>query len=220
MPPPRTERPSPALAVCLLALLGGAAPLLGQSDDALNPGDVVRVDHEFVGTLMSIDAGRTLTLLGEGKPTCWPGIGHGEGPRCDPAPVVRRVVEWHGATIERQLVEIPYLRRTIVGGLLGAIALAPVGYLTGPTLGYGKLQGCVEVTLTQVCDNPISREDFDTRQRARDQRRGTAAFAVLGASIGAIVARKTIDEWVVIEPPGLADEGAWSLSLRVPLQGR
>ena len=197
-------------------LAAAASPLSGQEESALNPGDVVRVDHDFVGTLMSISGSSTLTVLGEGKQRCWPGIQHGEAPRCDPAPLVRRVVDWNETTIERQLVGVSYMRRMVLGGLVGAAVMAPIGRLTGPSLGYGKIPECVDVSVTRLCTNPISFEEFETRQRAQDQKRGTFVGAFFGASVGAIVARKTADEWVQLSPPALSGTQSWDLELRVP----
>lgn len=129
--------------VATAAALASAVPLLAQAGGLLTPGDVVRIDNDFVGTLMSIDES-TLTIIGEGKPTCWPGIRHGEAPRCDPAPSVRRVIDWRGATVERQLVERSYTKNVVLGFLIGAVAAGPIGYATGPSLGYGEISVCLE----------------------------------------------------------------------------
>jgi hypothetical protein len=201
--------------------LCGRTPVLAQSESALTPGDVVRVDHEFVGTLMSISPDATLTVLGEGKPICWPGIGHGDAPRCDPAPSVRRIVDWRGVTVERQLVEQSHTRRTVVGFLIGAAVAVPFGYLTGPGLGYGEIDGCYENTSANACDNPIPRTEFEARQRAQDRKRGAIFFGAVGATVGAMVARRTANEWIEVRPPVAGGgESAWSLGLRLPLGGR
>jgi hypothetical protein len=201
--------------------LGGRTPVLAQSGSALTPGDVVRVDHEFVGTLMSISPDATLTVLGEGKPICWPGIGHGDAPRCDPAPPVRRVVDWRGVTVERQLAEQSHIRRTAVGSLIGAAVAVPLGYLTGPGLGYGEIDGCYENASAVTCGDPIPRTEFEARQRARDQKRGAIFFGAVGATLGAIVARRTANDWIEVRPPVAGGgEPAWSLGLRLPVGQR
>ncbi len=90
-PTPRGSAPLPHSApmrsslstAMLVSLLAGAGAASGQAEATLTPGDVVRVNHDFVGTLMSIDGETTLTVMGEGRPVCWPGIGHGDAPRCE-----------------------------------------------------------------------------------------------------------------------------------------
>jgi len=122
--------------------------------------------------------------------------------------------------LERQLVELSYTKRTLVGFLIGAVALAPVGYATGPSLGYGKVDGCIDIALTPACTDPLPPEEFERRQRAQDQKRGAFAGALLGGSVGAIVARKTANEWIEVRPPGLsANEGGWTVGVRLPVAG-
>jgi len=207
-------------AALVAALVGGTlapAIALGQaeSEGVLTPGDVVRLDRDFVGTLMSIEGATTLTVIGEGKQRCYPGQAHGEGPRCDPAPSIRRVIDWHGTTVERQLVEARHTKRTVVGALIGSGIMAPIGYLTGPSLGYGKVEGCTSGAVLS-CADPTPPDVLERRQRARDRLRGSLLFGVVGATMGALVARATVEEWVVVRPPSASGQGAWSLSLRFP----
>lgn len=209
-----------ALRITACALLAWVLPAFAQDgEEELTPGDVVRIDGETVGTLMSIDEAQ-LTIFAEGKQRCWPGIGHGEGPRCDPAPTVRQVVDWRTSTVERQLEERSHTRRTILGALLGAAVGGPIGYLSGPSLGYGRIDACV-ASETAFCGDAISREEADARQRSQDQRRGTLFLGVVGATAGAILARSLADQWVQVEPPAsLVGSEAWSVLLRVPLDSR
>jgi hypothetical protein len=205
-----------------MALCTAGAPLSAQSGPSLVPGEVVRVDRDFVGTLMSIDEA-TLVIIGEGEPTCWPGIGHGEGPRCDPAPSVRRVVDWRGTTVERQLSGQGHTLRTLAGFAIGAVAFAPVGYLTGPSLGYGKVDGCARGATGPVgyCGNPIDADVLARTQRTRDQRRGALFLGVLGGTMGAFVARRLANDWLEVRPPAtLASDEPWTVGLRVPAGGR
>lgn len=160
----RIPRTLLATLVVTPVLLAMSTPILAQSAEMLTPGDVVRIEYDFGGTLMSVDQS-TLTIIGEGKPICWPGLRHGEAPRCDPAPSVRRVVDWHGATVERQLVDQSYLKRTAVGFLIGAVAMGPIGYATGPSLGYGKIPACIEVSASRLCTESIRQEEADRIQK-------------------------------------------------------
>lgn len=205
-----------------LALLLPAAPVAAQNGgDAgeLAPGEVVRIDGDVVGTLMAIDDAR-LTILTEGKPRCWPGISHGEAPRCDPAPSVRQVVDWRTSTVERHDGERSYARRTIVGFLVGVAVGAPAGWLTGPALGYGGIDACVQET-TNFCADPIPRAEADAQQRSQDQRRGALFFGVIGGTAGAIIARRLADEWVEVRPPAsLRSDDPWSVAVRLPLDRR
>lgn len=216
----RIPRTLLATLVVTPVLLATSTLILAQSAEMLTPGDVVRIDYDFVGTLMSVEQS-TLTIIGEGKPICWPGLRHGEAPRCDPAPSIRRVVDWRRATVERQLVEQSYLKRTAVGFLIGAAVMAPIGFVTGPTLGYGKISACVEVSETRLCTVSIPQEEADVIQRAQDQRRGAFFFSMVGGSVGAIVARRLANEWLVVQPPtSIGADAPWSLALRVPLPKR
>jgi hypothetical protein len=207
-------------ALAVLVALAGSAEGQTAPEDGLTPGDVVRVDGDFIGTLMSIEDESTLTVIGEGERRCYPGQAHGEGPRCDPAPSIRRVVDWHGTTVERQLVEVRHTRRTILGAFIGGAALAPIGYLTGPSLGYGKVDACTSAATGGFCPDPITDEELDARQRSRDQLRGALLFGIVGATMGALLARTTADEWIEVHPPSSAGGGGLSFSLRVPTRGR
>ena len=123
--------------------------------------------------------------------------------------------------MERQLVGQSYLKRTVVGFLIGAVAMGPIGYATGPSLGYGKIQACVEVSATQLCTVSLSQEEAEVLQRAQDQRRGAFFFSLMGGSVGAIVARRLANEWLVIQPPtSIGGDAPWSVALRVPLPAR
>lgn len=211
----------PACALLVAGALGaGAGHALAQDAGALTLGEVVRIDHDFVGTLMSIEDGGHLRVMGAGKPTCRASLRHAEAPICDPAPTVWREVEWSDATVERQLVEIAYTRRMIVGFILGAAVAGPIGYATGPSLGYGEVSACV-TDPNEPCNDPVSREELDQLQRSQDQKRGAGFFGVVGGTIGAIIARRTANEWVEVQPPrpGVPSDG-WTVGVRVPTGGR
>ncbi len=109
----------------------------------------------------------------------------------------------------------------MLGFLIGAVAMGPIGYATGPSLGYGKIDACYEVSDTRLCTDSLSREEFDRLQRSQDQSRGALAFALFGGTVGAIVARRTANEWLLVEPPATAGGGeAWTVGVRVPLTNR
>lgn len=224
----RLSRHTPQLIGAIaLALLAGAQSSAAQSSatrspaeeapSALTPGDVVRIDGEFVGTVMEINDGDVFAVLGEGEPRCRASEYHGERPICDPAPVVRRVIDWNESRVELELPDTPFMRRTLIGGVIGAAVMAPVGYYTGPLLGYGKIDACVEVSDSRLCSDPIPREDFDRMQKSQDQRRGMFAGILVGATVGAILAKSSVDQWIDVYPPGTSPVGeAWSVEARLP----
>lgn len=220
---PRIQLRSSAAAGAATLLLIAAAPAIAQeADQGISPGDVVRIDREVVGTLMSIENAR-LTVLTEGKPRCWPGIGHGDAPRCDPVPAIRQVFDWRSTTVERQQLQRSYAKRTIVGFILGAAAGAPFGYATGPTLGYGEVDACYVSAETpgSQCPNPLPQAEVESLQRARDQKRGALFFGAVVGTAGAIIARRLADDWVEIRPPGsLGGEEGWTLGVRLRLEAR
>ncbi len=123
--------------------------------------------------------------------------------------------------MERQLVGQSHAKRTAVGFLIGAALMAPIGYATGPSLGYGTISACVEVSDSRLCAEPILREEKEALQRARDQKRGAFFFSLIGGSLGAIIARRMADDWLVVQPPASFDgDGLWSMEFKVPLSER
>ena len=76
--------------LAVFALLLTHSETSAQSN-GLTPGQVVRIDRDFVGTVMSVTDETTVTVMGSGAPKCYAGINHGDPPRCDTAPAIRRV---------------------------------------------------------------------------------------------------------------------------------
>jgi hypothetical protein len=126
--------------------------------------------------------------------------------------------------VERQQLQQSYTKRTIVGFLLGAAAGAPFGYATGPTLGYGQVDACYlsdDTTSTSQCPSPSPREEVESLQRSRDQKRGALFFSAVFGTAGAIIARRLADDWVEIRPPGsVGSEDGWTVGVRLPLDAR
>lgn len=119
--------------------------------------------------------------------------------------------------IERRMQKDHLTVRTLVGGLIGAAAFGVAGYYIGPEFGFGKVDGCVEVSETALCTNPIERDELARRQKIADQRKGVLFFGVIGGSFAAIMARKLSVGWVQIQPSiPVAPTEPWTLSFEIP----
>lgn len=193
------------------ALNGDAAPQV-----QLFAGDSVRIDGSLVGRVLSIEGPR-MTVVSRGVPRCRAGEMHGDAPLCDPAPLIRREMDLSAVNVERRMQKDHLTTRTMVGGLIGAAAFGVAGYYIGPAFGFGKVDGCVEVSETALCSNPVEREELARRQKIADQRKGVFFFGVIGGSFAAIMARKLSVGWVQIQPsiPAAATE-PWGLSFEIP----
>lgn len=207
--------------VLWLAPLGELVAQTNGSGDAvpqieLFAGDSVRINGDFVGRVLSIQ-GPSMTVVSRGTQRCRAGEMHGDAPICDPAPMIRREMDLSAVAIERRMKKGNMALRTIAGGILGFGAFGAAGYFIGPEFGFGKVDGCVEVSETALCTNPVSREEVERRQKSTDQKKGVMFFGLIGGTATAIVARKLSVGWVRIQPaiPVLPEE-PWGLSLAIP----
>jgi len=205
-----------------LALIVSASTVFGQDEDVpseLFAGDSVRIDGTLVGRVLSID-GPNLVVVSRGVPTCRAGAMHGDAPICDPAPLIRREMMIQSVGIERRTQKSHINMRTIIGGLIGAAAFGVAGYYIGPTIGFGKVPGCVQVPDSAlVCDpgSEIPADEFTQLQLEADQRRGAMFFGAIGGSLTAILARKLSVGWVHVEPRvSLSPTDPWGVSITIP----
>lgn len=194
------------------------APCLSAQDTTseLFAGDSIRVDGELVGRVLSIE-GQNLTMVSRGKPQCRAGLMHGDAPVCDPAPIRRETMALNDVSVERRMQKGHLTMRTVLGGVLGAAAFGAAGYFIGPSFGFGKIDGCVEVSASQLCSNPVDQDVLRADQKISDQRRGAFFFGLLGGSFTAIMARKLSVGWVRVAPSvPVAPTDPWSVSFTVP----
>jgi hypothetical protein len=208
------------LLLCAISLLGSAPHLAGQeATSELFAGDSVRVDGVLVGRVLRVE-GSTATVLSREKPKCRAGEGHGDAPICDPAPVIRRDIDLRYSTVERRMQKGNVTKRTAVGGVLGAVAFGALGYVVGPSIGFGKVDGCVPVPGSAIpCDpdDVVPADELEARQKQSDQRRGALFFGVVGGTASAILARKLSTGWVRFEPALPVGEGEpWGLTVVIP----
>lgn len=208
------------LSVFLALLSTGAGQVSAQAESVqLFAGDSIRIDGTTIASVLAIDGNR-LVAISRAKPRCRAGERHGEAPICDPAPLIRQDVDLREATIEKRAPKGNVNRRTMVGGVLGGATFAAVGYLVGPYIGFGKVPGweCVEVTNPIGCpDGPVPRDEYETIQKAQDQKRGAFFFGVIGGSAAAIFARKMSVGWVRIEPVvPVSPAEPWGVNFSLP----
>lgn len=182
-------------------------------------GDSIRIDRTTIASVLAVDGNR-LVAISRAKPRCRAGERHGEAPICDPAPLIRQDVDLREVTIEKRAPKGNVNRRTMVGGVVGAAAFGAVGYLVGPSIGFGKVPGweCVEVSNPIGCPGgPVPRDEYETQQKAQDQKRGAFFFGVIGGSAAAIFARKLSVGWVRIEPVvPVSPADGWGVNFALP----
>lgn len=184
--------------------------------DPLFAGDSVRVDGSVVGRVLSVE-GNHFTLLSRGKPVCRAGQMHGDAPICDPAPVQRQTLALDEVKLERRMARGNRTAWTLIGGVAGTALFAGAGYLIGPSVGFGKVDGCLSGEISTFCEDPVTRERLLAEQEARDQKRGALFFGVIGGTFSAIMARKLSVGWIEIHPvaPATPDE-AWGVGFTLP----
>ena len=140
-------------------------------------------------------------------------------PICDPAPVIRRDIDLRVSTVERRLQKRDPNKWTAIGAVVGGAAFAGLGYTIGPSIGFGKVAGCSEISVTSGCsaEDYVPPGELEQQQKQSDQRRGAAFFGVIGGSATAIFARKLSTGWVRFEPsfPTTPDE-PWGLTVVLP----
>jgi len=207
---------------CILGLIvlgASAGGVLGQADSAagrLLAGDSIRVNGTVVGRVLSVE-GNTFTLLSRGKPICRAGEMHGEAPICDPAPIQRRTLLFGEVSLERRMEKGNPALWTLGGAVLGGGISAILGYVIGPKVGFGKVDGCTAQESNTYCVNPISSSELASEQKARDQIRGASFFGIVGGTFAAVMARKLSVGWVEFRPTVPAREnGDWGVSVTVP----
>jgi hypothetical protein len=193
----------------------------GQDSDvstALFAGDSVRIDGSLVGRVLSID-GPDLVVVSRGQPSCRAGEMHGDAPICDPAPLIRREMSVQSVLIERRSQKAHINLRTIIGGLVGAAAFGVAGYYVGPSVGFGRIQGCVALPDSYIQCEPgeeIPADEFTKRQLQADQLRGVLFFGAIGGSFTAILARKLSVGWVRVQPTvPMAPADPWGVAVTI-----
>ena len=191
----------------------------GQESVRLSAGDSIRVDGEIVGTVLSI-TGPTMTVVSREAPRCRAGLMHGDAPICDPAPLVRHTMDLQNVVVERRAERSHLMLRTIGGGLLGAGAFGAVGYFIGPSIGFGRVDGCLINDSNISCstgERRYTQEEIDARQLSSDQKWGTVFFGLIGGTATGILVNKLSKGWVRIEPiMSVGEEDPWGLSVTVP----
>ncbi|MBR43189.1 MAG: hypothetical protein CME18_02050 [Gemmatimonadetes bacterium] len=181
--------------------------------------------QEFVGRIISVE-GQLATLMARGQPRCRAGEMIGDAPICDPAPIIRRTIDLSQVSVERREVKSNQTLRLIGGGLLGGAVFGALGYTIGPSLGFGKVGGCREVTGTSFCTEfqGLTAEEIaertaqqDVDQRVSDQRRGLFFFGIVGATAAGILTKKLSAGWVAVDPlVPVSRSDSWGLEIKIP----
>lgn len=217
--PLRPRRTVRAALIALVALCALAADARGQDTTAeLFAGDSVRVDGVLIGRVLRVE-GHTATVTSREKPRCRAGERHGEAPICDPAPVIRRDVDLRYSTVERRLQKRDPNKWTAIGAVVGGAVFAGAGYAIGPSVGFGKVDGCSEISVSQGCspEDYVPPDELEELQKKQDQRRGALFFGVIGGTASAIFARKFSTGWVRFEPSFPTNEAeGWGVTVVVP----
>ena len=176
----------------------------------------MRVNGSVVGRVLSVE-GNYFTLLSRGKPVCRAGEMHGDAPICDPAPLNRETLAINEVVLERRAAKGNATVWTLGGLVLGGAAFSALGYAIGPSVGFGKVDGCTAEETDTYCLNPLTREELDAQQKQQDQKRGTLFFGAVGGTFATILARKLSVGWVELKPtmPVRPEEG-WGMSFTLP----
>ena len=208
-----------ALVCAALPLFPGSA-LEAQQQVRLSAGDSVRVDGEIVGRILFID-GPDMVVVSREAPRCRAGQMHGEAAVCDPAPLVRHEMKLEEVVIERRIRSSNLTLRTIGGGLLGAAAFGAAGWLIGPSVGFGRVEGCLEAGGSTGCaagEPRYTADELESLQRKSDQKKGALFFGALGGTATAVLVNRLSQGWVRVEPVMSVDPagGTWGLGLSLP----
>jgi hypothetical protein len=215
---PRARQRAHAPLLAALVLSAFAPDLAAQSAGDLLAGDSVRVDGVLIGRVIRVD-GTVATVMSREKPRCRAGEMHGDAPICDPAPVIRREIDLSRSTVELRTEKGSRNTRTLVGGLLGAAAFGAAGYLIGPSVGFGKVDGCLVASATTGClaEDVVPADVLEARQRSADQKKGALFFGVIGGTATAIFARKLSAGWMMLEPVvPMHPDDPWGLRVEFP----
>lgn len=208
----------------LIAGVPGARPAAAQVDQVavdapLSAGDSVRIDGDLVGRVLSIDGPR-LTVVSRGEPRCRAGQMHGDAPICDPAPLMRNEMNLTEVEVERRMQKGSVGTRTLLGAAAGGIALGAAGYFIGPAVGFGRVDPCLNQSGPgrDECyiDQGTTPEEQAAKQKQRDQRLGALFFGAVGATLFAVIGRKTSVGWVHVQPTvPVAPSDPWGLSVQI-----
>ncbi len=211
-----------AVTAAALAMLVVPGATMAQSAGTVQlfAGDSVRINGDRIGRVLSID-GDDLVVVSRDEPRCRAGQMHGEAPVCDPAPLRRTEMKLGSVRIEKRSEKSRINLRTVVAGVVGGAAFALAGREIGPTIGFGKIEGCLdsEDSATQLCsDNDrIDPAEYPRLQREADQRRGMIFFGAIGGTATAILVRKLSIGWVdVTTPTPASPDHGWGLSFTLP----
>lgn len=200
-------------------LLAPASAAVAQQAARLSAGDSIRVDGEIVGRVLSIDD-RVVNVVSREAPRCRAGLMHGDPAICDPSPIVRHTVSLDEVTVERRMRKSHFTLRMLAGAGLGAAAFGAIGWVIGPELGFGSVDGCVSTSLNNRCrpgEEAYTQEEYTALQKSADQRMGALFFGLLGGTATAIVVRKLSFGWVRVEPIVTAGPSEpWGLGFTVP----
>ena len=102
--------------------------------------------------------------------------------------------------------------------VLGGVGMAVTGRILGPKIGLGRIEGCENVHGDLLCSNPIT--DFDAKQRASDQKRGTIFGGIFGATIAPLLIKALQNPWVGLTAGSDGGPGFdWSFEFSVPMGG-
>jgi hypothetical protein len=185
------------LAVLALTLIlgGSAAAVAAQAPDRLARGDLIRIDAEVVGRVLSVSDGQIEVL---------PGTAELSEPRPDTARISR-----DGTVIERAAGGGP---QTGLGAAIGALAFGAVGAALGPKMGWGSERTCSGINIFG-CTSYTAEED--ARQT------GMLVFGLVGAGLGALIGASLPYRWAEVAPVARSNGGmGWSFALAIPWPAR
>lgn len=200
-------------------LLMAASAAVAQQAARLSAGDSIRVDGEIVGRVLSINDG-VMYVVGREAPRCRAGLMHGDPAICDPAPIVRHTVVLDEVTVERRMQKSHFTLRMLAGAGLGAAVFGAAGWVIGPELGFGSVDGCITASLNNRCrlgEQEYTEEEYAALQKRADQRMGALFFGLLGGTATAVVVRKLSFGWVRVEPiVSVGPSEPWGVGVTVP----
>ncbi len=230
---------STACGILVVSLLLPSTSTLAQSTDQLLAGDSIRVSfpgglQNFEGRVLSNVAG-ILEVVGKGPQNCTAGLGFGARPVCDPAPTERVVIDPNIVFVEHYNPQVRHFWKMAGAGVVGVVGMGVAGRILGPILGLGRIDECegdrvlaqievahrghTHVRGDMVCNNLV--DDFDAKQRASDQRRGTIFGGIFGATIAPLLLKALQNPWVGLTAGSGGGPGFdWSFEFSVPMGGR
>ena len=213
---------STACGILVVSLLLPSTSTLAQSTDQLLAGDSIRVSfpgglQNFEGRVLSNVAG-ILEVVGKGPQNCTAGLGFGARPVCDPAPTERVVIDPNIVFVEHYNPQVRHFWKMAGAGVLGGVGMAVAGRILGPQIGLGRIEGCQNVHGDLLCSNPV--DNFDAKQRASDQKRGTIFGGIFGATVAPLLLKALQNPWVGLTAGSGGGPGFdWSFEFSVPLGG-